>query len=49
MFNTKKIERSRIQKTVMFSLLKEYKCQLKNEISWKNKATVNNNQQEQKQ
>ena len=46
----KRIERSRVRKRVMFSLLKEYKCQLlENEISWKNKATVNNSQQKQKQ
>ena len=39
-----------VRKRVMFSLLKEYKCQLlENEISWKNKATVNNSQQKQKQ
>ena len=30
----KRIERSRVRKSVMFSLLKEYKCQLlENEIS----------------
>ena len=34
-----KIEKSRVQKTVMFSLLKDYKRQLmENKISWHNKS-----------
>ena len=45
-----KIEKSRVQKTFMFSLLRDYKCQLpENKISWHNKATVINSQQKKKQ